>query len=64
MLDAFTESKEKNQKNNMKVIEMEIEKGKLIEKISELKDRQLHIRNVILNLLKSLEIKSPLKSDS
>ena len=43
--------------NNMRLIEMEIEKNKLCDKIAELKDKHLHMRSVILQLLKSLELK-------
>lgn len=41
----------------MKLIESSVEHNKLVEKISELKERNMYIRNVILTLLKTLEIK-------
>lgn len=41
----------------MKLISMEIERSKMIEKISELKEKHLHMRCVILQLLKSLDLR-------
>lgn len=51
-MDSPKESKEKT--TNMKLLEMELEKNKQIEKISELKEKTMHIRVIVLNLLKSL----------
>lgn len=47
--------KEKDEvSDKMKLIESSVEHAKLIEKISELKERNLYVRNVILTLLKTL----------
>lgn len=42
---------------SIKLLELEIEKNKQICRISELKDKLMHIRMIVLNLLKSLELK-------
>jgi hypothetical protein len=62
VIDAFNHDlkpafKAHQTSDKMKLIESTVEHGKLIEKISELKERNLYIRNVILTLLKTLEIK-------
>ncbi len=41
----------------MKLIDMEIEKSKLIEKIADLKKIHMHIRDVFLNFLKTIELR-------
>lgn len=40
---------------------MELQKQEQVEKISELKDKLMHIRAMILSLLKSLETKYALR---
>lgn len=61
VLDAFQEEVKETltitPNSNMKLIEMEIQKSKLSDKISELKEKYLHMRSVILQLLKSMELK-------
>ena len=61
VLDAFQEEVKETLTTapnfNMKLIEMEIQKSKLSDKISELKEKHLHMRSVILQLLKSMELK-------
>jgi hypothetical protein len=39
----------------MKLMQMTVENSKLVDKISDLKNTNMHTRNVILNLLKSLD---------
>jgi hypothetical protein len=39
------------------MIELEIERSKMIEKITEIKERQLHMRSVILQFIKSLDLR-------
>lgn len=41
----------------MKLIALEIERNKLIEKVSELKEQYLHMRCVILQFMKSLDLR-------
>jgi hypothetical protein len=45
----------------MKLLQLEIEKNRQVEKISEIKEKVLHIRVIILRLLKSLEIQQGIK---
>lgn len=53
-----------NQGVTMRMLELELEKNKQVGKISELKEKLLHIRVIILKLLKSFEMQSELKPES
>jgi hypothetical protein len=41
----------------IKLLEMELEKNKQVEKIGELKNKLFHIRSIVMNFIKSLDLK-------
>jgi hypothetical protein len=41
--------------DKMKLIDLEVEKSRLIEKIADLKKMQMHLRDVFLNFLKTVD---------
>lgn len=43
----------------IKLLEMELEKNKQVEKIGELKNKLFHIRSIVMNFIKALELRYP-----
>ena len=48
----------------MRLMELELDQNKKVDKISELKEKLMHIRIIILNLLKSMELHPPIKQET
>lgn len=48
----------------MRMLELELENNRQVGKITELKEKFLHIRVIILRLLKSMELTSDIKSEA
>jgi hypothetical protein len=57
-LETPRNSSQDTQGATMRLLQMELENRKLVGKIEEVKEKLLHVRVIILNLLKSLEIQA------